>query len=59
MNARLEYFRLKRNLTPQEAINYLKECYCEMHDVALELALVNLVVDDVDAEGPPRRRHCR
>jgi hypothetical protein len=26
MNARMEYFSQKRNVTPQEAINYLKEC---------------------------------
>jgi hypothetical protein len=50
MNARLEYFRQKRNATPQDAINYLTECYYEMQDVAHELASVNLVVDDADEE---------
>jgi hypothetical protein len=50
VNARLEYFRQKRNATPQDAINYLTECYYEMHDVAHELASVNLVVDDADEE---------
>jgi hypothetical protein len=37
-------------VTPQEATNYLKECYSEINDVAHELASVNLVVDDADEE---------
>jgi hypothetical protein len=51
MNARLDSFRQKRNVKPQDAINSLQECYYAMHNLAHEWAYVNLVVEDVNEEA--------